>query len=181
MRRIPQSPLPFLFRMALVFGCLTFCSLAASAQTGIYAEFSTSDFNTSNVGRQYGPTFGFYHNLWRPPFLGIGFDARATLLGSGSTKAYMGFLGPRLQLRPRVIPLMPYVEGLVGAGAVEVGQGASFVDKTALAYEGAVGIDWTILPRIDWRVVEYSVGGFGSLKTSIRPQTLSTGLVLRLP
>ncbi|MFZ0661498.1 MAG: hypothetical protein WAM66_02300 [Acidobacteriaceae bacterium] len=151
------------------------------AQTGIYASFSTSDFNTPNVGQQYGPTFGFYHNLWRPPFLGIGFDARATLLGSGSTKAYMGFVGPRLQLRPHVVPVMPYVEGLVGAGAVQVGEGVAFVDKTALAYEGVAGVDWTILPRLDWRIVEFSAGGFASLNASISPRTWSTGLVLRLP
>lgn len=177
MRPLPQFPI----RLALIASFLAFFSLAASAQTGVYAEFSASDFNTPNVGRQYGPTFGLYHNVWRPPFLGIGFDARATLLGSGDTKAYMGFVGPRLQLRPRVIPLMPYVEGLVGAGNVHVGEGVAVVDKTAIAYEGAVGVDWTIFPRLDWRVIEYAAGGFSSINASISPRTLSTGLVLRLP
>ena len=177
MRRSPQFPT----RLALILGCLIFFSLAASAQTGIYAEFSTSDFNASGVDRQYGPTFGLYHNLWRPPFLGIGFDLRATLLGSGDTKAYMGFVGPRLQVRPRVIPLMPYVEGLVGVGDVHVGSGGNFFSKTAFAFEGVVGVDWTILPRLDWRVVELSSGGFSSLNASISPRILSTGVVLRLP
>ena len=80
-----------------------------------------------------------------------------------------------------LIPLMPYVEGLVGAGNVQVGGAASVVSKTALAYEGVAGIDWTILPRLDWRIVEFSAGGFSSLNASISPRTWSTGLVLRLP
>jgi hypothetical protein len=179
MRRFPHPHFPI--RLALIVGCLVFFSLGASAQTGVYAEFSTSDFNVTGVGRQYGPTFGLYHNVWRPPFLGIGFDLRATLLGSGGTKAYMGFVGPRIQLRPRLVPLMPYVEGLVGAGNVQVGGAGSVVSKTALAYEGVAGIDWTILPRLDWRIVEFSTGGFSSLNASISPRTWSTGLVLRLP
>src|SRR5690348_2977411 len=170
----------FPFQMAFLLACLVCFALPGRAQTGVYAMFSTSDFH-ANVSRQYGPSFGFYHNLWRPPYIGIGFDARATLLGSGATKAYMGLVGPRLQLRPRVIPLMPYVEGLVGVGDVHVGNAASVVSSTALAYEGAIGVDWTILPRLDWRVVEYSAGGFSSLNASISPRTWSTGLVLRLP
>lgn len=181
MRRSPLSLFQLPARAALVLGCLIFCSLAASAQTGVYAEFSTSDFNGAGAGRHNGATFGLYHNVLRPPFLGIGFDVRATLLGSGDTKAYMGFAGPRLQLRPRVIPLMPYVEGLVGAGNVHVGGGGNAFSNTAVAYEGVAGLDWTILPRLDWRVVEYSAGGFASSDASIAPRTWSTGLVLRLP
>lgn len=168
-------------RLALIVGSLAFFSLTASAQTGVYAAFSTSNFNAPGAGRENGATFGLYHNVLRPPFLGIGFDLRATLLGSGDTKAYIGLAGPRIQLRPRVIPLMPYVEGLVGAGDVQVGGAGSVFSKTALAYEGAVGLDWTIFPRLDWRVVEYSAGGFASTDASISPRTWSTGLVLRLP
>jgi hypothetical protein len=167
--------------MALFLGCLIFFAIAARAQTGIYATFDASDFETPNVGWQYGPTFGLYHDMWHAPFLGVGFDARATLLGSGTTKAFMGLVGPHVQLHPHVVPIMPYVEGLVGGGQVNVGQGVATVDKTAVAYEGVVGVDWTILPRVDWRVAEYSFGGFSSLNGSISPRTVSTGLVVRLP
>ena len=176
MRRFPRFPL----LLALLAGCLVFCSLAASAQTGIYAEFSTSDFNGS-AGRHSGTTFGLYHNFLHAPVVGIGADVRASLLGSGDTKAYVGFVGPMLRIHPPVFPLTPYVEGLVGAGNVHVGSGGNFFSKTAFAYEGVIGLDWTILPRIDWRVVEYSAGGFASANASISPRTWSTGLVLRLP
>lgn len=160
--------------------CAACFSLPGRAQTGVYAAFSASDFQ-AGVGRQYGPTFGVYHDMWHLPVAGIGFDLRATLLGSGSTKAYMGLVGPHLQIRPHVVPLMPYVEGLVGAGDVEVGGGGSTVSNTSVAYEGVIGVDWTILPRIDWRVIEFSAGGFSSASASISPRTLSTGLVLRIP
>jgi hypothetical protein len=162
-------------------GCLALFSLAASAQTGIYAEFSTSDFNAANAGRHNGATFGFYHNFLHAPVLGIGADARLSLLGSGDTKAYIGLVGPMLRIHPPVLPLTPYVEGLIGAGNVHVGSSGNFFSRTAFAYEGVIGLDWTILPRIDWRVVEYSAGGFSSANASISPRTWSTGVVLRLP
>lgn len=183
MRRFPPFALVsrFPFQMALLLACIAILAIPSYAQTGVYAEFSSSNFNSPGVGRQYGPTFGFYHEIFHPPFLRVGFDARASLLGSDSHKAYMGLIGPQVQIHPRVLPLMPYVEGLVGAGDVNVGQGGSLVNKTALAYEGVIGVDWTILPRLDWRVVEFSAGGFGSTGASISPRTWSTGLVLRLP
>lgn len=171
----------FPFRTALLLACMIGFALPGTAQTGVYAMFSASDFQSAGVGRQYGPSFGLYHDMWHLPVVHAGFDVRATLLGSGSTKAYMGLVGPHLQIHPHVLPLMPYVEGLVGAGNVQVGGAGSMVSKTAVAYEGVVGIDWTILPRIDWRVIEFSAGGFSSLNASIAPRTLSTGLVLRLP
>ncbi|HEV2464154.1 MAG TPA: hypothetical protein VGT04_10135 [Acidobacteriaceae bacterium] len=184
MRRSPRSHQPihrFPFRIALLLACMVGFALPGRAQTGVYAMFSASDFQTPNVSRQYGPTFGVYHDMWSLPVVHAGVDLRATLLGSGSTKAYTGMIGPKLQLHPHVLPLMPYVEGLVGAGDVQVGEGVAVIDKTAIAYEGVAGVDWTILPRIDWRVVEFAAGGFSSLNASVSPRTLSTGLVVRLP
>lgn len=172
----------FRLRIALLLGFLVFFSVAARAQTGVYATIDASDFQTPNVGWQYGPTFGLYHDIVHAPFVRLGFDARATLLGSGSTKAYMGLVGPHVQIHPHVIPVKPYGEVLIGAGHVNVGQGFAKTDETAFAYEGVIGADWTIFPHIDWRVIEYSFGGFsGSNVGDVSPRTLSTGLVLRLP
>lgn len=180
-RSIRRLLRPIPGRVVLLLTCALFCSGAARAQTGIYATFNASDFETPNVGEQYGPTFGLYHDFLHVPLLHVGFDARATLLGSGSTKADMGLIGPHIQLHPHVLPFMPYVEGLIGGGRVQVGQGLIAVDKTAVAYEGVVGVDWTILPHVDWRVAEYSFGGFSSLNASVSPRTIATGLVVRLP
>lgn len=168
-------------QIALLLACFLALAFSAHAQTGLYATFSASNFNTPNTDWQYGPSFGLYHDAWHLPLLGIGFDMRATLLGSGETKAYSGYIGPHIQLHPHVLPIRPYIEGLVGGGRVAVGEGSATEDKTALAYEGLAGVDWTILPRIDWRVAEFSFGSFSNLDSSVTPRTISTGLVLRLP
>jgi hypothetical protein len=183
MRCFPQAlylrfVLRFPGRVALLLGCLIFFSLAAPAQTGVYVAFSASDIQVPNVGWQYGPTFGIYHDAWHFPLVRIGVDARATLLGSGAVD--MGFIGPRLELHPHVLPITPYVEGLVGVGHVSLGGGAP-IDQTAFDYEGVVGADWTILPRLDWRVAEFSCGGFTGVTDNPSPRTISTGLVVRLP
>jgi len=175
---MPYSPA----RLAVILACLFFFSFGAYAQTGIYATASASNFNTPNVDWQYGSTFGLYDDFLHAPFVGAGLDARAQLLGSGTSKVYSGLAGPHIQIHPHVIPLMPYFEGLVGAGQVNVGQGSATVDQTAFAYEGVAGIDWTILPRFDWRVVEFSYEGFPNLNASmVSPRTLSTGIVFRVP
>lgn len=181
MRRLPR-PLSFLcrhpFRITLLLAYFATFALPGQAQTGVYATFDTSDFQTPNVGRQYGPTFGLYHDFLHAPLIGIGAEARVNFLGSGDTKVYSGLIGPRLQLRPHVLPVMPYVAGLIGVGHIRINQGFATIDKTRFDYAGVVGLDWTILPRIDWRVVEFSAS---HLTADVQPRTWSTGLVLRLP
>jgi len=147
------------------------------AQTGVYAAFSASNFNTDDAGWQYGPTVGLYHDFWHLPTVGAGVDIRGSFLGTGSTKIYSGLLGPRIQVRPPILPLQPYVEGLVGVGHAELfGESA-----TKLEYQVVAGVDWTIFPRIDWRVAEFSYAGLPGFSGGFNPVGVSTGLVLRLP
>jgi hypothetical protein len=171
----------FPVRMILLLACLVCYPPAARSQTGIYATFDASNFQTPNVGEHYGPTFGIYHDMWHAPLLRAGVDARAMLLGGGSTEAYSGLFGPTVQLRLHAVPLKPYVEGLIGAGHVNAGQGVATIDTTAFAYAGVIGLDWTMLPRLDWRVVEFSAEGFSNLNGNVSPKTWSTGVVLRIP
>lgn len=177
MRSFPLRWLPWI----LVSFCFLVLNAAhAHAQTGVYAEFSGSDLHLPNVGWEYGPTFGIYHDAWHFPFVRAGLDARATLLDSGDVTVDMGYIGPRLEIHPHVLPFMPYVEGLVGGGNVRLDGGVR-IDQTALAYEGVAGVDWTILPHLDWRVAEFSIGGFSGVMDNPTPRTLSTGIVVRLP
>ncbi|HEX5236828.1 MAG TPA: hypothetical protein VFW25_16025 [Silvibacterium sp.] len=178
MRSLPQRYLSWMF---VSFSFILFSAAHAWAQTGVYAEFSGSNIEVPNVGWQYGPTFGLYHDAWHFPFVRVGLDARATLLSSSTATVDMGFIGPRLQIHPHVLPFMPYVEGLVGAGKVDLGGGTATIKQTALAYEGVAGVDWTILPHVDWRVAEFSIGGFSGVIDNPSPRTLSTGIVVRLP
>lgn len=168
--------------LTLVAGISLMLAGSARAQTGIYGTVSASNFNTPNVDWQYGSTFGVYHDFLHVPFVSAGIDARAQLLGSGTSKVDSGLVGPHIQLHPHLLPLMPYAEGLIGGASVHLGQGLATTDKTGLAYEGAAGIDWTILPRFDWRVVEFSYEGVSGLSASeVSPRTLSTGIVFRIP
>lgn len=155
--------------------------LPAIAQTGVYVSFSASNFDLPGISWQFGPTVGIYHDFAHAPILSAGADLRGSFLGFGSTKSYSGLIGPRVQIRPHVLPLQPYVEGLVGVGHVEYGTGAVLTDATKFTYQLLAGVDLTIFPHIDWRVAEFSFGGFSGLEDNFHPKTVSTGLVLRLP
>lgn len=152
----------------------------ARAQTGVYVGFAASDFRVPNVGWQYGPIFGVYAQPWGAPFVRAGVDVRASLLGSGTTKIDSVLAGPRVQLHPHVVPLMPYAEVLLGGAHVNLGQGSASTVKTGLEYGFAGGIDMTIFPRLDWRIAEYSWGSVQNAGDA-KPSTVTTGLVLRLP
>ena len=161
----------------LLFGL----ALPASAQIGLYGTFSASNFNVPNTGWQYGSTFGIYDNHWSIPFFALGVDGRGSVLGTGSTTSVSGLVGPRLVFKPHVLPLMPYVEALAGAGHIEVGEGSARTTATKFEYNFVGGLDFTIFPRLDWRVVEFSYGGLSGFNGSFNPRTLSTGIVFRLP
>ena len=156
-------------------------STGAIAQIGLYGEFSAAKPNVPQVGWIYGPTFGAYYDPWHVPFLAAGLDVRGVLLGSGTNKLDSGLFGPRLVFQPHVLPIQPYVEGLIGVGHAQFGQGMAAVDETKFEYQFLGGLDMTVFPRIDWRVVEFSYGGLSGLGTSYNPETISTGLVVRLP
>ncbi|MHB8303983.1 MAG: hypothetical protein ACYDC6_14315, partial [Acidobacteriaceae bacterium] len=172
---------------------LLFSSAGAMAQLGVYGEFTAGKSNVplasgmNGPSWMYGPTFGVYYDPWHLPFLAAGLDARGVFLGSGNNKLDSGLFGPRLVFRPHVLPIQPYVEGLLGVGHAkyyEFGQFAQMAasyNATNFEYQFLGGLDLTVFPRIDWRVVEFSYGGLSGLGTSYNPETISTGLVVRLP
>ena len=82
-------------------------------------------------------------------------------------------------MHPQVLPISPYVEGLAGVGHFDYGQSQG--SATKFEYQFLGGVDYTLIPRLDWRVVEFSYGGLSAFNGSLHPKTISTGLVLRLP
>jgi hypothetical protein len=155
-------------------------SVAAHAQTGIYAEFGGSKIDAPSNDWIYGPTFGVYHDFYSVPFFHLGADLRGSVLGvSQTTTLTSGLLGPRFSLHPHVLPAMPYLEALGGIGYYDYGNGQG--SNTQFEYQFLAGIDVTVLPRLDWRIIEFSYGGLSALDGTLHPKTLSTGLVLRLP
>lgn len=170
-------------RMLGVFALLIFAASCAQAQTGLYGSVSGSNYDVGNVGWQYGSTFGIYYDHWGGPFVRAGLDVRAVLLGSGNKKMDSVLMGPRLQfhIHPSIVPLMPYVEALGGGTRVTLGQGSAFIDQTGPEFQLVGGLEMILLPRLDWRVAEYSWGSVLNVGRTMQPSTLSTGLVLRLP
>lgn len=156
-------------------------SLAVHAQTGVYAEYGASWYGIPNLSVQSGPTFGLYYQHWGIPFVRAGVDARASFMGLGSETEDTGLIGPRVQIKPHVLPLMPYGEALIGVSHVNVGQGVAHTEGNDFTWALNAGIDLTILPHIDWRVVDYTYGGIPGNLLNSNPNTLSTGLVVRLP
>src|SRR5882757_9218627 len=159
---------------------LLFVTVAAQAQTGIYVEFGGSKVDAPSNDWIYGPTFGLYHDFYSVPVVHLGADLRGSVLGiSQTTTLYNGLIGPRVSLHPHVLPFMPYLEGLGGVGHYDFGAGQD--SSTKFEYQFLAGIDYTVIPRLDWRVVEFSYGGLSIFNGDLHPKTLSTGLVLRLP
>ncbi|HEY0263548.1 MAG TPA: hypothetical protein VGC07_03410 [Granulicella sp.] len=166
----------FLLAIALLL------SSAARAQTGIYAAFTASKFDTTGTDWIYGPTLGLYHDSFHLPFVSLGLDARAAILGSGNdTKITSGLVGPRLSIHAPLVPIRPYVEGLIGAGHVTIGQGTTHKDALLLDTGFAAGADMTIFPRLDWRIAEYSFTTLPGLYGGTDQHSISTGLVFRIP
>ncbi len=168
-------------RSYIPFVLLLLCSLYANAQLGLYAEFSAAKVNAPGADWIYGPTFGGYFDRGHLLFLSTGLDARGAILGSGDNKLDSGLVGPRLAFRPHVVPIQPYVEALIGAGQTAYYDGFTTRTVTKLEYQFLGGLDFTVLPRLDWRAVEFSYGGLSGLGSSFNPKTISTGIVVRLP
>ncbi len=161
---------------ATLAGVMT--AAAAHAQIGVYANFSAAKLNLGNTDWVYGPGFGGYIDHGHLIFLSTGIDARGVILGSGqSTQFDAGYIGPRVAFRPHVLPIKPYVEALAGVGRLSSGA----TDTTKFSYQFVGGVDYTLIPRIDWRVAEFSYGGLSIFDTSLHPKTISTGIVIRLP
>jgi len=166
-----------IFRIALLMLMTVGLAEAAHAQVGIYGTFTGTKLDTTSAPWIYGGTVGFYrdHGLG---LIAAGFDARGEFVQRKETSLKSGLVGIRLAVTPHVLPIKPYVEGLVGVGNVSVAQGSS---TTAFEYKVLGGVDWTFFPRLDWRVVEFGYGGFTGDASGVHPTTLSSGLVFRLP
>jgi len=175
-----SSLVAYLRHLPRLFLMLFVVTIAAQAQTGLYVEYGASKVDAPSNDWIYGPTFGVYHDFYSVPFVHLGADLRGSVLGiSQTTTLYSGLIGPRVSLHPKVLPFMPYLEGLGGVGHYDFGVREE--SNTKFEYQFLAGVDFTVFPRLDWRVIEFSYGGLSVFNGDLHPKTLSTGLVLRLP
>jgi hypothetical protein len=156
----------------------------AHAQTAVYGQFSASHFNSlpnSTIPLNewgYGGGFGLYSDFYKVPFGKVGADVRFQFVRPASnTTLFSALVGPRLVLHPKVVPLNPYAEFLFGPGHFSYGNNSP--STTQFDWRVLGGLDKTVLPHLDWRVVEVSYGQLNTYAGHVRPVTLSTGIVLR--
>jgi hypothetical protein len=155
------------------------------AQLGVGANFTVQHIDldpsqsTSSSTWVYGPTFSIQDEHGR--FLKLGLDARGSILRGSGVGVDSFDAGPRIAIAPRILPIKPYGEVLLGGIGVRPNSSSAFTTHVDLQY--VVGVDTTIFPHLDWRVLEYTYGrvlGFtGYANEDIRNQ-LGTGLILRL-
>lgn len=155
------------------------------SQAAVYAEFTGVKLSSANTPWLFGPTVGLYYDYGHG-VISTGFDVRGSFLRRGNfngstTDLELGLIGVRLAATPHVLPIKPYVEVLGGIGHMQSGVGSTAISAKVFTYELLGGVDFTFLPRLDWRVVEFSYGGLAVAGQSFSPKSLSTGLVFRLP
>jgi hypothetical protein len=160
---------------------------SAKAQLGIYGEFNATHDPTI-AGWYRGFTGGAYDNFLHVGPVGIGLDLRGAY-ATGNQYGYRNFLiGPRLEVKPPLLPIKPYIQASVGVGGNEY-NGTSrlqthYSDKLQYGFIG--GLDYVLIPHVDIRVaeVEYlrmsAVTG-GAPSPAINLVTVGAGVVLRLP
>jgi hypothetical protein len=194
---LPRPSLLRLFVFSLcVLGIMS--SVAAHAQTGIYATFDASRRSSTNVFLSpptaadntatawlYGPTVGFYYDFLHLGPVHLGSDVRGEFVHGGGFTRDSFLVGARLSVHPPLLPVKPYLQASVGLAHSKGIISGNYSNNPE--YQIAGGVDFTILPRIDWRVLEVGGGSllnytYGSgVNQTNNIVTFSTGIVFRLP
>ena len=176
---------------------------AATAQTSIYGTVSVehvtgirclqticgSGDGTTNPLGGFGGVWYDFHS-YGPVRLGI--DLRAgTTVGNKNAATYFNSARPRVfsvlggvraSFRTPLPQLKPYVEGAVGLAKsnISMPQDATtgqVVYHSGVQYRGFAGVDLTLLPALDFRVVELGAGGLSNQGRSYPGEAISTGVV----
>jgi hypothetical protein len=159
--------------LAFILG--TVPALHAQAKIGVYGTVGAENTGLTGEGWSKAGTLGLYYGLANLGPAAVSVDARADLSSNANTYAF----GPRVALHTPAFPLKPYGELLIGAIHYTTRSGGSKTSSD-FAYRWVVGLDETILPHVDWRILDFSYGGgLSEPGKSVHIKTLTTGLVLR--
>jgi hypothetical protein len=157
----------------LVFIFATATALRAQARFAIYGTGGTEKSGLPNQDWTVAGTFGFYYGLLHAGPIDLSVDARGDL----SSNIKSGLIGPRVAVELPVVRFKPYGEFLFGVSTYSK-TAAGLQDPNDFAYRYVVGLDATLIPHVDWRVVDFSYGINNSANGS-HAKTLSSGLVFR--
>lgn len=151
------------------------CGSAAHAQTALYLQGTaqSNDLASSN-GYFWGATFGFYQDRHSLGLVHLGYDFRGSIVKHDNAQFSSGLGGARLSIVPHVVPIKVYGEALGGIGVIANGSSG-----THFQYQVNGGLEYTLLPHVDWRAIEVAYNGYTG-NTGGNPVGLSTGIVIRL-
>jgi hypothetical protein len=185
-------------RITLTIISLAILALSASsatAQLGIYGEYSGTripgySFAGTTTAWYQGFSAGAYDNLLHAGPVQLGLDLRGGY-AKGSSHGYRNFLiGPRLAVKPPLLPIRPYIQAAIGFGGVaQNGLAGSDTQhySNKLQYGFIGGLDYTLVPHIDLRLVEVgylrmsAVSSSSATDSALNLTTIGAGLVVRLP
>ena len=163
----------YLWTLPLLLALIT-TALQAQAKLAVYGTFGGEKSGLPNIGWTTAETFGLYVGVAKLGPLAFSVDGRADL----SSKIKSGLVGPRLAVRLPALPLKPYAEVLIGASTYATFPNG-LKDNSQFASRVVFGADSSLLPHLDWRVVDFSYG-LNQSANGDHAKTISTGLVLRL-
>jgi hypothetical protein len=197
-----------IFRKAILFLATAIATTAiAHAQFGAYgtvtvnrlAGLQSSPYATGAVNDSVDPVGGgggVYYDFKTLGPIRLGADLRGTITNSkqgaytnfrgSGTRIYSTLGGIRAVIHTPILPLKPYVQFSAGLGRSDYGlftNGAVVVHNN-FQFEGFAGVDFRVLPVMDFRIVELGYGGLTSFGTNGHTYpigSLSTGVVFHLP
>jgi len=164
---------------------------AARAQLAVYGEFSATNvpadgFLGTAAAWNKGVSVGVYDNFLHAGPIGLGLDLRGGYGSANGSGSYSVLFGPRLAIKPPVLPIRPYVQASVGLGGISSKDTLSNSTRTTgmLQYGFIAGLDYTVLPHLDLRLPELTYirtteDQFSGPTATVHLLTLSAGVVLR--
>jgi hypothetical protein len=188
-----------------VYGMFTADRLSniASSPVPLPPNSTAAAFARANTVDPLGGTGGVYYDFLKLGPVKLGADLRGSIL---TTKrgAYINFNGPgariysvlggvRGSFQTPVKSLKPYLQISAGLGRSDYGlysgqpastQPVPNVIYNNFQYEGFAGLDFKLLPILDWRVAEFGYGGldpFGTNSHNYPIKQVSMGFVIHLP
>ena len=168
------------FFVWVFFGLLT---LRAEAQLGVYGKFDYTRYSVpGSTVSFHGGGVGIYDDFLHLGPIRAGLDLRGDLLTGTNQHDRDILAGVRVAVKPPLLPIRPYVQGSVGVGGTKA-TGATapgivpvYSNKLQTGVFG--GVDWTVIPHVDFRAVELGYTRITGL--SANQFTVSSGIVLRL-
>jgi hypothetical protein len=168
---------------------LAMSTSAAHGQVGIYGNFATLHLSNNGANSwSYGPGGGIYYDFVHLGPIHIGGDLRGNVLWGNQVNYWSGLGGVRVVVKPPLLPFRVYGQGSAGVGGTKASGNVGNLPNSynnKFQWDVFGGTDVTLLPHIDWRVVELGYGRMsgatsGTVAPSVGVFTLSSGIVLRL-